>query len=96
MPQSEPRMHLGLCIQGQNGGGPARYERHGTNFTREDFLRFESVTAQVMGDEMIEMVPNDPDDVVYRMFSERWFQEIVRMFQRDNEMRNIVITDREA
>ena len=45
---------------------------------------------------MIEMVPNDPDDVVYRMFSERWFQEIVRMFQRDNDTRDIVITDREA
>ena len=49
-----------------------------------------------MGDEMIEMVPNDPDYVVYAAFSERWFQEIVRIFQRDNEMRNIVMADREA
>lgn len=71
-------------------------ERHGTNFTREDFLRFESVTTQVMDDEMTEMVLNNPDDVVYAAFSERWFQEIVRMFQRDNEMRNIVMTDRDA
>jgi len=71
-------------------------ERHGTNFTREDFLRFEQVNRDIMDDEMKEMMRNNPADVVYNAFSQAFFQGMVRMFQNDNEMRNVVMTDKDA
>jgi type I restriction enzyme R subunit len=71
-------------------------ERHGTKFSREDFLRFERVTRDIMDEEMTEMVRNNPADVVYTAFSQAFFQGMVKMFQQDNEMRNIVMTDKDA
>ncbi|MDW4496360.1 DEAD/DEAH box helicase family protein [Sulfitobacter sp. D35] len=71
-------------------------ERHGTQFSREDFLRFERVTREIMDEDMTEMVKNNPADVVYNAFSQAFFQGMVKMFQQDNEMRNIVMTDKEA
>ncbi|KAA8610223.1 type I restriction endonuclease subunit R [Salipiger aestuarii] len=71
-------------------------ERHGTQFSREDFLRFERVTRDIMDDDMTEMVKNNPADVVYNAFSQAFFQGMVRAFQQDNEMRNIVMTDKDA
>lgn len=71
-------------------------DRHGTSFSREDFLRFERVTRDIMNEEMTEMVRNNPADVVYSAFSQAFFQGMVKMFQQDNEMRNIVMTDKDA
>jgi type I restriction enzyme R subunit len=71
-------------------------ERHGTNFSREDFLRFERVTREIMDEDMTEMVRNNPADVVYNAFSQAFFRGMVKMFQQDNEMRNIVMTDKDA
>ena len=71
-------------------------ERHGTQFSREDFLRFERVTRDVMDEEMTEMVRNNPPDVVYNAFSQSFFQHMVRMFQNDREMQSIVMRDPEA
>lgn len=71
-------------------------DRHGTKFSREDFLRFERVTRDVMDDDMTEMMRNNPADVVYNAFSQAFFQQMVKMFQQDNEMRNIVMTDKDA
>lgn len=71
-------------------------DRHGTSFSREDFLRFERVTRDIMDEEMTEMVRNNPADVVYNAFSQAFFQGMVKMFQQDNEMRNIVMTDKDA
>lgn len=71
-------------------------ERHGTTFSREDFVRFDRVTRDIMDDEMTEMVRNNPADVVYNAFSQAFFQGMVQMFQNDNEMRNIVMTDKDA
>jgi type I restriction enzyme R subunit len=42
------------------------------------------------------MLRNNPPDVVYTAFAQAFFQGAIRMFQRDNEMRNIVLTDAEA
>ena len=71
-------------------------ERHGTQFSREDFLRFERVTRDIMDADMTEMIKNNPADVVYNAFSQAFFQGMVKMFQQDNEMRNIVMTDKDA
>jgi type I restriction enzyme R subunit len=49
-----------------------------------------------MDDDRTEMVRNKPADVVYNAFSQAFFQGMVKMFQQDNEMRNIVMTDRDA
>ncbi|WP_093039292.1 type I restriction endonuclease subunit R [Roseovarius azorensis] len=71
-------------------------DRHGTNFSREDFLRFERVNREILDDEMLDMMRNNPADVVYNAFSQAFFQGMVRMFQGDNEMRSVVMTDRAA
>ena len=68
-------------------------ERHGTNFSREDFLRFERVNREIMDDDMKEMMRNNPADVVYTAFSQAFLQGMMRMFQNDREMQSIVMKD---
>jgi type I restriction enzyme R subunit len=71
-------------------------ERHGTTFSREDFLRFERVNRDILDDDMKEMILNNPADVVYNAFSQSFFQGMVRMFQNDREMQSIVLKDPDA
>ena len=71
-------------------------ERHGTEFTEADMIRFEQVNREILDEDMTEMLRNNPPDVVYAAFRDAFFQGAIRMFQRDNEMRNIVLTDAEA
>lgn len=68
-------------------------ERHGTNFSREDFLRFERVNREIMDDDMKEMMRNNPADVVYTAFSQAFLKGMIRMFQTDREMQSIVMKD---
>lgn len=71
-------------------------ERHGTEFTEADMIRFEQVNREILDEDMSEMLRNNPPDVVYTAFRDAFLQGAIRMFQRDNEMRNIVLTDAEA
>ncbi|MGH8560087.1 MAG: hypothetical protein ACRESZ_22075, partial [Methylococcales bacterium] len=71
-------------------------DRHGTDFTEADIIRFEQVKREVLTEDMTEMLRNNPPDVVYAAFRDAFFQGAIRMFQRDNEMQNIVLTDAEA
>jgi hypothetical protein len=71
-------------------------ERHGTQFTREDFLRFEQVMAEVLTEDMVEMLRNNPRDVVFPAFSQACFKGATRRFQRDKEMKSIVLSDAQA
>jgi len=71
-------------------------ERHGTQFTEEDFLRFEQVNREILDADMTEMLRNNPPDVVYAAFSQAFFQGAIRMFQRDTDMKSIVLSDAEA
>jgi type I restriction enzyme, R subunit len=71
-------------------------DRHGTQFSEADMLRFEQVNQEILNDDLSEMLRNNPPDVVYSAFAEAFFQGAIRMFQRDNEMRNIVLTDPKA
>lgn len=71
-------------------------ERHGTTFSREDFLRFERVNREIMDDDMKEMMRNNPADVVYTAFSQAFLQGMIRMFQTDREMQSIVMKDTAA
>lgn len=72
------------------------HEKHGTQFTEEDMLRFESVNKSILDENMLQMLRNNPPDVVYNAFPQAFFQWAVRMFQRENEMRNVILTDAEA
>ena len=71
-------------------------DRHGTEFTEADMVRFEQVNQEIMDEDMTEMLRNNPPDVVYAAFRDAFFQGAIRMFQRDNEMKNIVLTDSDA
>lgn len=71
-------------------------DRHGTQFSEADMLRFEQVNRDILDEDLSEMLRNNPPDVVYAAFRDAFFQGAIRMFQRDNEMRNIVLTDAEA
>lgn len=71
-------------------------DRHGTAFTEADMVRFEQVNREIMDEDLTEMLRNNPPDVVYSAFAQAFFQGAIRTFQRDNEMRNIVLTDPEA
>lgn len=71
-------------------------EKHGTNFTQEDFLRFEQVNREVLDDEMTEMLRNNPPDVVFNAFAEAFLRATIRAFQRDNEMRSIILSDSQS
>ena len=71
-------------------------ERYGIAFSCENFLRFGRVTRDIMDDEMTKMVRNNPADVVYNVFTLAFFQSMVKMFQNDSEMLNIIMTDKDA
>ena len=71
-------------------------DRHGTDFTEADMIRFEQVNREILTEDMTEMLRNNPPDVVYAAFRDAFFKGAIRMFQRDNEMRNIVLTDATA
>lgn len=45
---------------------------------------------------MTEMLRNNAPDVVFSAFPKTFFKGPAKLFQRDNDMRNIVLTDPEA
>lgn len=75
---------------------------HGTNFTEEDIVRFEKVDEKIMNDEKIinydlpAMLRNNPEDVVYKAYSEAFFKEAVLMLKRERKMESIILSDSEA
>ena len=70
-------------------------ERHGTDFTEEEMQRFNQVKDAILTDEMRDMIRKNGDDVVYPSFERATFQGLIKRFQRDDDMRNIVMTDTE-
>ncbi|MBN7787562.1 type I restriction endonuclease subunit R [Ponticoccus gilvus] len=72
-------------------------DRHGTTFSREDFLRLEQVNREILeDDDLREMILNNPEDVVRPEFANLFMGAMIRMFQRDTEMKSAVMTDNEA
>lgn len=71
--------------------------RHGTNFTDEDYIRFEAVNEDIVGDEdWAELLRNNlPQDVRPRYDAE-FMRRTIQAFQRDNAMRNAFMQDKEA
>ena len=71
-------------------------ERHGTDFTESDMIRFEQVNRDILDKDLTDMLRKNPPDVVFNAYSEAFFAGIVRMFQRDTEMKNIILQDSEV
>lgn len=69
-------------------------QRHGTDFSKDDFLRFEQVKREVLDNEDLkDMLRHNPPDVVYTAFTQAFFEGMIRSFARDDQMQNIVMTD---
>lgn len=72
-------------------------ERHGTTFSREDFLRLEQVNREILeDDDLREMILNNPEDVVRPEYANVFMGAMIRMFQRDTAMQSAVMTDNDA
>ena len=71
-------------------------DRHGTNFSESEMLRFETVNQEIMDDNMTEMLKNNPADVVYNAYKKAFFQGTIRQSERDAEMNNIFLNDNVA
>ncbi len=71
-------------------------QRHGTDFSESDFLRFASVTEEVLSEgDMQETLRNNPPDVSRGVFNDAAHKASIRAFARDAEMRNVILTDAE-
>lgn len=70
-------------------------DRHGTQFSEAQMNRIEAVNPQVVDENMREMLRNNPPDVVRSAYDQAVFQGMIRMFQNDAEMRDIILTDPE-
>lgn len=71
--------------------------RHGTEFTEEDYIRFEAVNDDIVDDEewAALLANNLPGDVQPRYDAE-FMRRTIQSFQRDNAMRNAFLQDAEA
>jgi type I restriction enzyme, R subunit len=70
-------------------------ERHGTQFTEEDFIRLEQVKRQAMDEEMTAVLRNNPPDVSRPTFVRRLLEETIKQYQRDSSLQNIIMTNAE-
>ncbi len=72
-------------------------QRYGTEFTIEDFVRFEQVHKDVLeNEELRERLKNNPPDVVSDTFSAAFFEGIIELFKKDNQLHNTVMNDEKA
>lgn len=70
-------------------------ERHGTQFTEEDFLRLEQVKRKALDDEMTAVLRNNPPDVAKPTFIRRLLEETIKQHQKDSSLHNIIMTSAE-
>lgn len=71
-------------------------QKHGTSFTKEDFVKYGRVNKEILSSDLKEMLRNNPPDVVYSAFSQAFFQGFIKLSQRENELQNIIMTDPNA
>ncbi|UWQ90793.1 hypothetical protein K3727_18890 [Rhodobacteraceae bacterium M382] len=68
----------------------------GVHETVSAFLRFEQANREILDGDMMQMIQNNPADVAYTVFSQAFLQGMIRLFQKDNEMKSVVLSDSEA
>lgn len=70
-------------------------ERHGTQFTEEDFIRLEQVKRKALDEEMTAVLRNNPPDVSRPTFVRRLLEETIKQYQRDSSLQSIIMTNAE-
>jgi type I restriction enzyme R subunit len=70
-------------------------ERHGTQFTEEDFIRLEQVKRKALDEEMAAVLRNNPPDVSRPTLVRRLLEETIKQYQRDSSLQNIIMTNAE-
>lgn len=71
--------------------------RHGTEFSEDDYIRFEAVNNDILNDEeFAEMLRNNDPRDVRPHFDKQFMRRARQAFQRDNAMRNAFMQDEEA
>lgn len=71
--------------------------RHNTNFTEEDYVRFEAVNDAILDDDnWADMLRNNNPGDVRPRFDAEFMRRTIHAFQRDNAMRNAFLQDAEA
>ncbi|TPL76251.1 type I restriction endonuclease subunit R [Mesorhizobium sp. B2-3-13] len=70
-------------------------ERHGTQFTDEDFIRLEQVKRKALDEDMAAVLRNNPPDVSRPTFVRRLLEETIKQYQRDSSLQNIIMTNAE-
>lgn len=68
-------------------------ERHGTEFTEQDLIRFEQVNDEILTDDLTQQMRNNPEDVVYTAFSEAFMASLLETLRRQQELKNIILSD---
>lgn len=71
-------------------------QKHGTSFTKDDFLRYGQVNKEILNEDLKDMLRNNPPDVVFGAFSQAFFQGFLKLSQRENQLQNIIMTDSNA
>jgi type I restriction enzyme R subunit len=54
------------------------------------------MNCELLDTDMTEILHNNPVDVVYTAFSQAFFRTTIRLFQRDTDMKSIVLPDADA
>ena len=54
------------------------------------------MNREILDDDLLEMLRNNPPDVVYTAFHDAFFKGAINLFQRDAAMKSIVLTDAQA
>lgn len=70
-------------------------DRHGTQFTEEDFIRLEQVKRKALDEEMMAVLRNNPPDVSRPTFVRRLLEETIKQYQRDSSLQSIIMTNAE-
>jgi type I restriction enzyme, R subunit len=70
--------------------------KHGAEFSEADFLRFEAVKDDVLNENMVATLRNNPPDVSRGAWDQAFFKGAIRAFQRDREMQSIIMSDQDA
>ncbi len=70
-------------------------DRHGTQFTEEDFIRLEQVKRKALDEEMAAVLRNNPPDVSRPTFVRRLLEETIKQYQRDSSLQSIIMTNAE-
>ncbi|WP_018391266.1 type I restriction endonuclease subunit R [Ancylobacter sp. FA202] len=68
-------------------------DRHGTQFTEEDFIRLEQVKRKALDEEMAAVLRNNPPDVSRPTFVRRLLEETIKQYQRDSSLQSIIMTN---